>query len=111
MVFVNRYFFESAISFLTFDLMNGLHHVHAPSKCRGCAKYFLTTNGHMPKYCDGIAPQDSRMTCRQYGAMMQQKEKNKQHPIYRLFSTRTNTSANTTREERSLMSCVRRLSM
>ena len=31
------------------------------------------------------------MTCRQYGAMMQQKEKNKQHPIYRLFSTRTNT--------------------
>ena len=45
----------------------------------------------MPKYCDGIAPQDSRMTCRQYGAMMRQKEQNKQHPIYRLFSTRTNT--------------------
>ena len=31
------------------------------------------------------------MTCRQYGAMMRQKEQNKQHPIYRLFSTRTNT--------------------
>lgn len=46
---------------------------------------------HVPKYCDGIAPQDSRMTCRQYGAMMRQKEQNKQHPIYRLFSTRTNT--------------------
>ena len=90
-VFVNRYFFDSTISFYTFDLMNGLHHGHAPSQCRGCGKYFLTTNGHMPKYCDGIAPQDSRMTCRQYGAMMRQKEQNKQHPIYRLFSTRTNT--------------------
>lgn len=31
------------------------------------------------------------MTCRQYGAMMRQKEQNKQHPIYYLFSTRTNT--------------------
>ena len=91
MVFVNRYFFEHPISFYIFDLMNGLHHGHAPSQCRGCGKYFLTTNGHMPKYCDGIAPQDSRMTCRQYGAMMRQKEQNKQHPIYRLFTTRTNT--------------------
>ena len=91
MVFVNRYFFDSAISFYTFDLMNGLHHSHASSQCRGCGKYFLTTNGHMPKYCDGIAPQDPRMTCRQYGAMMRQKEQNKQHPVYRLFSTRSNT--------------------
>ena len=91
MVFVNRYFFERFMSFYTFDLMNGLHHGHAPSQCRGCGRYFLTTNGHMPKYCDGIAPQDMRLTCRQYGAMMRQKEQNKQHPIYRLFATRTGT--------------------
>lgn len=90
-VFVNRVSFLRLVDFYTYDLMNGLHHGHAPSQCRGCGKYFLTTNGHMPKYCDGIAPQDSRMTCRQYGAMMRQKEQNKQHPIYRLFSTRTNT--------------------
>ena len=38
-----------------------------------------------------MAPQDSRLTCRQYGAMMHQKEQNKQHPVYRLFNTRTNT--------------------
>lgn len=31
------------------------------------------------------------MTCRQYGAMMHQKEQNKHHPIYSLFSTRTGT--------------------
>ena len=90
-VFVNRYFFDRAISFYIFDLMNGLQHGHAPSQCCGCGTYFLTTNGHMPKYCDGIAPQDPRMTCRQYGAMMRQKEQNKQHPVYRLFTTRTNT--------------------
>lgn len=91
MVFVNRYFFDRVMSFYTFDLFNGLQHGHAPSQCIGCGKYFLTTDGHMPKYCDGIAPQDSRYTCRQYGASMRQKEQNKQHPIYRLFSTRTNT--------------------
>ncbi|WP_298017788.1 DUF6076 domain-containing protein [uncultured Dysosmobacter sp.] len=91
MVFVNRYFFEHFISFYIFDLMNGLHHGHAPSQCRGCGKYFLTTNGHMPKYCDGIAPQDPRLTCRQYGAKMRQKEQNKQHPVYRLHTTRTGT--------------------
>ena len=82
---------KRAIDFYVFDLLNGLQHGHAPSQCRGCGKYFLTTNGHIPKYCDGIAPQDKRYTCRQYGAMMRQKEQNKQHPIYRLFATRTDT--------------------
>ena len=79
------------IDFYVFDLVNGLHHGHAPSQCQGCGRYFLTTNGHIPKYCDGVAPQDSRYTCRQYGAMMHQKEQNKQHPVYRLFNTRTDT--------------------
>ena len=82
---------KRAIDFYMFDLMNGLHHGHAPSQCQGCGKYFLTTNGHIPKYCDGVAPQDNRYTCRQYGAMMHQKEQNKQHPVYRLFNTRTDT--------------------
>ena len=79
------------IDFYVFDLLNGLHHGHGPSWCHNCHRYFLTTTAHTPKYCDGIAPQDSRMTCRQYGAMMHQKEQNKQHPVYNLFSTRTNT--------------------
>ena len=82
---------KRAIDFYVFDLMNGLHHGHAPSQCQGCGRYFLTTNGHTPKYCDGVAPQDNRYTCRQYGAMMHQKEQNKQHPVYRLFNTRTDT--------------------
>ena len=91
MVFVERVIFPRLTDFYTYDLMNGLHHGHAPSQCQGCGKYFLTTNGHIPKYCDGVAPQDNRYTCRQYGAMMHQKEQNKQHPVYRLFNTRTGT--------------------
>ena len=91
MVFVERVSFLRLVDFYTYDLLNGLHRGHAPSQCQCCGKYFLTTNGHMPKYCDGIAPQDSQKTCRQYGAMMRQKEQNKEHPIYRLFTTRTGT--------------------
>ena len=79
------------IDFYVFDLQNGFQHGHGPSFCQNCHRYFLTTTAHVPKYCDGMAPQDHRLTCRQYGAMMHQKEQNKQHPVYRLFSTRTNT--------------------
>ena len=88
---VQRVVCKRLIDFYVFDLQNGLQHGHGPSFCRNCHRYFLTTTAHVPKYCDGMAPQDSRLTCRQYGAMMHQKEQNKQHPVYRLFNTRTNT--------------------
>ena len=39
-VFVNRYFFDHAISFYIFDLMNGLQHGHAPSRCCGAEHTF-----------------------------------------------------------------------
>ena len=54
----DRVYFLRLTDFYTYDLMNGLHHGHAPSPCQGCGRYFLTINGHIPKYCDGIAPQD-----------------------------------------------------
>lgn len=91
LVFVNRLRFDSLLDFYVFDLLNGLHHGHAPSQCRNCGKYFLTTTGHTPKYCNGIAPQDPRLTCRQYGAKHGDKESNRNHPIYTLFSTRAST--------------------
>ena len=91
MVFVERIFFDSYMDFLCFDLLNGLHYGHAPSQCQNCGKYFLTINAHTPKYCDGIAPQNSHLTCRQYGAQKSQKEKNENHPVYALFRTQTNT--------------------
>ncbi|WP_312612164.1 DUF6076 domain-containing protein [Oscillibacter sp.] len=91
MVFVNRVLFDHIIDFYIYDLMNGLHCGHAPSKCLGCGKFFLTTNAHTPKYCDGVSPQNSKYTCRQYGALIRQKEQNENHPVYALFKTRTNT--------------------
>ena len=91
MIFVNRVFFSSYMDFYVYDLLNGMHWGHAPSLCECCLKYFLTTDSHKPKYCDGMAPQNPHYTCRQYGAMNQQKEKNANHPIYRIFKTRTNT--------------------
>ena len=80
MVFVERVIFPRLTDFYTYDLMNGLHHGHAPSQCQSCGRYFLTTNGHIPKYCDGVAPQDNRYTCRQYGTVEVQKELSKDIP-------------------------------
>lgn len=91
MVFVERMLFDHVVDFLTYDLFNGMHWGHAPSKCQNCGRYFLTATAHTPKYCNGFAPQNPRYTCRQYGALRSQKEKNEDHPVYALFRTRTNT--------------------
>lgn len=91
MVFATRFLFDRYIDFYIYDLMNGLHHGHAPFLCENCGHYYLATTRHMTKYCEGIAPQDSKYTCRQYGALNHQKEQNANHPIYRLFKTRTNS--------------------
>lgn len=91
MIFVNRLFFDRYMDFFVFDLLNGMHHGHAPSKCQNCGRYFLTLDARKPKYCDGIAPQNPHYTCRQYGAMNQQKEKNANHPIFQVYKTRTGT--------------------
>ena len=91
MVFVNRLFFYRAVDFYTYDLLNGMSWGHGPSRCENCGKYFLTTNAHTPRYCDGISPQDNKYTCRQYGALRNQKDKNENIPVYQIFKTRTNT--------------------
>lgn len=91
LIFVRRLIFNKIVDFYAFDLFNGLSCGHAPSRCLGCGKYFLTTTGHTPKYCDGRAPQNPKYTCREYGAAQHQKEKNGSHPVYRIFKTRTNT--------------------
>lgn len=38
-----------------------------------------------------MAPQNTHYTCRQYGAMNQQKEKNANHPVFQIYKTRTGT--------------------
>ena len=91
MVFVSRNIFERIIDFYSWDLFNGMHHGHAPCRCRHCKKYFLTETKHRVLYCDGISPEDSRYTCRQKGAAVHQKEADKNHPVKRIYKTRTNT--------------------
>ena len=61
MIFVNRVFFSSYMDFYVYDLLNGMHWGHAPSLCECCYKYFLTTDSHKPKYCDGMAPTESSL--------------------------------------------------
>lgn len=91
LVFVNRSIFEHIVDFYAYDLFNGMHHGHAPCRCRHCKKYFLTENKHRVIYCNGISPEDPRYTCRQKGAAIHQKEEDKNHPIKRIYRTRTNT--------------------
>lgn len=91
MVFVSRVRFESFISFYLFDLLNGMHHGHAPHMCEHCLKYHLTTKAYAVKYCDGMSPRYPGLTCRQAGARAGNKEDNAAHPIFRLHKTRTNT--------------------
>ena len=45
MIFVQRINFPTPMQFYCFDLLNGMHHVHAPSRCQNCGRYFLTTSG------------------------------------------------------------------
>lgn len=91
LVFLDTIAFESYMDFFAYDLLNGMRHGHAPSKCQNCGRYFLSTDARKPKYCNGMAPQNSHYTCRQYGAMNQQKEKNANHPIFQVYKTRTGT--------------------
>lgn len=91
LVFLDTIAFESYMDFFTYDLLNGMRHGHAPSKCQNCGRYFLTLDARKPKYCDGMAPQNPHYTCRQYGAMNQQKEKNSNHPTFQIFKIRTGT--------------------
>lgn len=91
MVFVERMLFGHVADFLTYDLFNGMHWGHTPSKCRNCGRYFLTITAHTPQYCNGLAPQNTKYTCRQYGALKRQKDLNENHPVYMVFRTRINT--------------------
>jgi hypothetical protein len=91
MVFATRILFDQFIDFYAYDLFNGMHHGHAPFQCENCGRYFLSTTGHMTKYCDNPSPQDPTLNCHQAGAKIRQKEKNRDHPIYALYNTRCNT--------------------
>lgn len=91
LIFLDTIAFDSYMDFFVYDLLNGMHHGHAPSKCQNCGRYYLTTDARRPKYCYRKAIQNPHYTCRQYGAMSHQKEKNANHPVFQIYKTRTST--------------------
>lgn len=91
LIFLDTIAFDSYMDFFVYDLLNGMHHGHAPSKCQNCGRYYLTTDARKPKYCYRNAIQNPHYTCRQYGAMNKQKEKNANHPVFQIYNTRTST--------------------
>lgn len=91
MTFANRILFTRFIDFFVHDWLNGMHFGHAPIMCENCGRYFLSTDGHMRKYCDGMSPFAPRLTCWEEAAQLGQKEKNKDYSIYIPCRTRCNT--------------------
>ncbi len=82
---------KRAIDFYVFDLMNGLYRPRAQPVPRLREILSDHQRSHSQILRRHRPAGQSRYTCRQYGAMMHQKEQNKQHPVYRLFNTRTDT--------------------
>jgi len=89
---VKRMHYVSFVGMLRGDYFEGLRNGNGPKKCKNCGRWFLTTNAYLIKYCDNIAPGDSRnRTCRSVGAKAGDKEDPQGHPIKRIYETRRNS--------------------
>lgn len=53
--------------------------------CRNCKRAFLNTTKHHTIYCDQIAPNETKKTCRQVGALNSEKEKIENSPIHQIY--------------------------
>lgn len=54
-------------------------------KCENCGKYFIPLNRSDEKYCDRTSPQDSKKTCKEYGAQKAWIEKIKNNEAIGLY--------------------------
>ena len=89
---LRRMNYVSFVGLLRSDLYEGLIIGHAPRKCAVCGRWFLTLDARRPKYCGGLAPGDARgRTCRQVGAMREQRELAGDHPLKAIYNRRLNT--------------------
>lgn len=89
---VKRMHYVSFVGMLRGDYFEGLRNGNGPKKCKNCGQWFLTTNAYLIKYCDNIAPGDSRnRTCRSVGAKAGDKEDPQGHPVKRIYETRRNS--------------------
>ena len=86
-----RLHFDSYLGFVLTDFFEGLHHGHYPKRCLVCRNYFLMTTARRQIYCDGYSGyeyNDKELTCRQYAALVGQKERAEAHPISDIYRRR-----------------------
>ena len=91
---VKRMHYVSFVGMLRSDLFEGLCVGHAPRKCPVCGRWFLTTDARLTKYCDGIAPGNSKgLTCRQVASWRNRKDRElaADHPVKKIYTRRMNT--------------------
>jgi hypothetical protein len=63
-----RMVFHSLGAFLHVDFFRGLMRSNAPRRCHNCGRFFLLTEGYDTRYCNNIAPGETKRTCRKVGA-------------------------------------------
>lgn len=84
-VFGEELTFNELASFLYTDFYKGMAAGNVPRRCHNCRHFFLTVGGHDTVYCNRIAPDETKRTCRQVGAHRKEKRKN-QAPILKEYS-------------------------
>lgn len=84
-VFGEELTFNELASFLYTDLYKGMAAGNVPRRCHNCKHFFLTVGGHDTVYCNRVAPDETKRTCRQVGAHRKEKRKN-QAPILKEYS-------------------------
>ncbi len=83
--------FDSYKSFILTDFFEGLHCGYYPRQCEVCQKYFLMKSARWQYYCDGWSGKlvrGRRVSCRQYGEYLRQKEYASENPIKDRYSRR-----------------------
>ena len=83
-VFGEELTFNELASFLYTDLYKGMAAGNVPRRCHNCRHFFLTAGGHDTVYCNRIAPDETKRTCRQVGAHRKEKQKN-ESPIHKEY--------------------------
>lgn len=84
-VIIEQIAFYSFQDLLQYDFFKALQVEHAVKICRNCRRSFLETTKYHTVYCDRIAPNETKRTCRQVGAQLYEKEKIKSSPIHQLY--------------------------
>ncbi len=77
--------FNSYLYLLQYDYFRALQNEYTVRVCRNCKRAFLNTTKHHTIYCDQIAPNENKKTCRQIGALNSEKEKIANSPIHQLY--------------------------